>query len=158
MIEDRFWAKVKRAGPDDCWLWLGAPNSTGYGVIRADNDGPLLMASHVALRIAGRPLRDGEKALHTCDTPLCVNERHLYAGDDRQNLKDCRQRLRRGKLHLLPRAFELFAAGRTMRAVANELGVCILTAANWRRAWKRDPKLERPLPYGKLYRDREATR
>jgi hypothetical protein len=27
----RFWAKVQRAGPDDCWNWIGARKNNGYG-------------------------------------------------------------------------------------------------------------------------------
>ena len=29
----RFWARVDRRGPDECWLWLAAKDPCGYGEI-----------------------------------------------------------------------------------------------------------------------------
>jgi hypothetical protein len=37
-FEVRFWAKVKRAGPDDCWPWLGARDKEQYGRAEVGRD------------------------------------------------------------------------------------------------------------------------
>lgn len=29
--EEKFWSKVNKLGPNDCWPWLGAKHPTGYG-------------------------------------------------------------------------------------------------------------------------------
>src|SRR5215203_4992149 len=33
-IKERFWSKVDRRGPHDCWPWLGALLRHGYGQVR----------------------------------------------------------------------------------------------------------------------------
>ena len=33
MTPERFWSKVDRRGPDECWPWLGTKTCAGYGVV-----------------------------------------------------------------------------------------------------------------------------
>lgn len=85
-LEDRFWEKVDRSGgPDACWPWRGATRG-GYGAIRVK--GQWKQATHIALELAGRPLKEGEKALHSCDWPPCCNARHLWPGSSAANSAD----------------------------------------------------------------------
>lgn len=35
-VEERFWEKVERRGPDECWLWLGGKTGGGYGYFWLD--------------------------------------------------------------------------------------------------------------------------
>ncbi len=68
-----------------CWLWKGAKNEMGYGVIR---DGEkLLLAHRVALRLKLGSDFDGF-ACHTCDNPSCVKPEHLYIGTHEDNMRD----------------------------------------------------------------------
>lgn len=95
-MNQRFWSKVSKAGPDDCWPWNGANTSSdsthgrGHGRIRYM--GKLLMAHHMSWMIAGNVLPENKYLLHTCDNPRCVNPNHLYVGTIQDNTDDMRQR------------------------------------------------------------------
>ena len=95
----RFWEKVDRKGPNDCWHWLGACTSGGYGQIACGDRGRTVLATHVALATVGkiRPFKRA-MALHQCDNPTCVNPAHLSWGTAADNMADCmaRGRQRRG--------------------------------------------------------------
>jgi HNH endonuclease len=36
----------------------------------------------------GRPIKPGYECCHSCDTPNCVNENHLFEGTHRENMLD----------------------------------------------------------------------
>jgi hypothetical protein len=88
----RFDAKVDRsAGPDGCHIWTGSRSTAGYGQLQVD--GRLQYAHRLALGYhRGSPLGADEMALHHCDSPPCVNPSHLYAGDQKANMRDCAAR------------------------------------------------------------------
>jgi Autographiviridae endonuclease len=82
----RFWRKVKRRSPSDCWLWT-AGRSEGYGQISVR--GRMLFAHRVSwvMRFRRR-IPPGLLVLHRCDTPACVNWRHLRLGTHANNIHD----------------------------------------------------------------------
>lgn len=99
----RFWPKVERRGDDECWNWIGARNSGGYGSLgaikTAGRRAPQILATHVALMIVGKP-RPSPKhiALHSCDNPSCVNPNHLRWGNHKQNFADMVERDRNPRI------------------------------------------------------------
>lgn len=95
-LEQRFWSKVDRRGPDDCWPWTAALNESGYGVMRPDTtrrNGPTIKAHRVSAQLAGMRI-EGLKVLHSCDNPICVNPAHLRPGTMQDNSTDM---VRRGR-------------------------------------------------------------
>lgn len=77
-LEARFWAKVDRGGPGDCWLWQGATITAGYGHLRRGSRTEGTVYAHVlAVILDGRQPQPGQEVHHRCETPLCVNPSHL---------------------------------------------------------------------------------
>jgi len=90
---DRFWAKVERRGPDECWPWRGAANFKGYGRFYLAG-GPFVQSTRYSYELAHGPIPVGAHMLHRCDNPPCVNPAHLFVGDPRANMADC---MRKGR-------------------------------------------------------------
>lgn len=92
-MTERFWTKVDKRGHDDCWLWTAHFNGNGYGEIKADAPQRRnLIASRVAWELTSGPIPIGLMVLHKCDTPACVNPRHLRLGDQLDNMGEASQR------------------------------------------------------------------
>jgi len=81
----RFWAKVRNNGPDECWTWTAYTDRDGYG--RFSLNGRKERAHRIAVRLDGRN-PDGKVVRHTCDNPECVNPAHLKLGSQRENIRD----------------------------------------------------------------------
>ena len=46
-LEERFWKKVRKGEPDECWLWTGAKNTDpAYGRIGSGVDAPKYYYAH----------------------------------------------------------------------------------------------------------------
>lgn len=90
-LAERFWEKVDRRGPDECWPWTaGTNNSRGYGKI-ASGPGiiPRALLSHrAAYELQVGPVPEGQCVLHECDNPPCCNPRHLFLGTRQDNVED----------------------------------------------------------------------
>jgi len=89
-ILDRFWSKVDKKGPNDCWNWL-ASKVHGYGRIRCG--GKHERAHRLSWVIHNGYIPPGTMygttcVLHRCDNPSCVNPNHLFLGDHSDNMRD----------------------------------------------------------------------
>lgn len=134
----RFWAKVRKAGPDECWLWaaslFGRPTAR-YGQFVAG--GKHLYAHRVAWELAnGRPV-GGAVVMHSCDVHRCCNPNHLSIGTQADNLRDASQK---GRLCLPRKRNREFqqqaivryqAGGVTQMQLAVEFGVSHITMCRW---------------------------
>lgn len=144
-LEERFWSKVDRRGPDDCWPWTAGLGGGGdrYGYIRVSPTEGAISAPRLALILDGRDPGHGGVTRHTCDNPLCVNPAHLISGTQAANLDDMARRLRNGRKLDGDQAAEIrrrLAAGERQRPLAAEFGVSqpmiskIKRERNWRYA------------------------
>jgi hypothetical protein len=85
----RFWSKVGKGEPGECWEWQAYRNEDGYG--QFGYNGRVELAHRVSLKIAGGVVGDAY-VLHHCDNPACVNPGHLYLGDQSDNMQDREER------------------------------------------------------------------
>lgn len=74
--EERFWSKVNRRGPEDCWDWIALTKANGgYGQLMIG--GRNIRAHRYAYELLVGPIPDGLTLDHLCRNRLCVNPAHL---------------------------------------------------------------------------------
>jgi hypothetical protein len=101
-LEERFWSRVDRRGPNDCWPWLGKTSHNGYGVL-SKPAGSWYRATRVSWSLAnGRPFPEDKQACHSCDNRICVNPAHIWPGTNAENKADSRIKGRTKRGPVLP--------------------------------------------------------
>lgn len=84
----RFWAKVKKRDIDHCWLWTGAADGHGYGVIATGGGSPMISTHRLSWKLANGKIPHGMCICHKCDVRLCCNPAHLWLGTNADNTAD----------------------------------------------------------------------
>lgn len=95
-VSDRFWEKVAKAGPEDCWPWTGYVSKNGYGLFWS---GEAPINAHVqSFKLAHGRAAEGDVD-HTCHNDsgctggkecahrACVNPAHLEDVPHRVNMQ-----------------------------------------------------------------------
>lgn len=86
--EQRFWQYVSKT--DTCWLWTGAHNPSGYGLINKKAGSSL--AHRVSWLLHCGIIPEGVDVCHICDNPPCVNPGHLFLGTRQDNMSDSKRK------------------------------------------------------------------
>lgn len=95
-IKERFWKFVKKENDSKCWLWLGKPDSNGYGRLQVGKKS--CKAYRVSYELHREAIPNGMYVDHichnvdetckggkTCKHRLCVNPNHLELTSKRGN-------------------------------------------------------------------------
>lgn len=80
------WKRIDRRGDDECWPFVGAVNTYGYGQFALD--GKQVLAHRLAYALTTGIEPGALLACHTCDNPRCCNPAHIFLGTVADNTRD----------------------------------------------------------------------
>lgn len=84
MLPDRFKEKIDTNQNTECWLWTGAKQSDGYGVVGHENK--IYLAHRKIYEILVGKIPEGLELDHKCRNRSCVNPAHLEPVTHKENV------------------------------------------------------------------------
>lgn len=84
-VEERFWPKVIKKGPDECWPWIGCVNK-GRAVFFYSYHAE--RAHRIAWILTNGDIPEGQAIRHTCLNKICCNPNHLYLRQYKKESED----------------------------------------------------------------------
>ena len=123
-LAERFWPKVQRRGPRDCWEWTGAVVQCGYGQILHSRR-RRVYAHRASWEITHGPVPDGLWVLHVCDNRTCVNPDHLFLGTYKTNIWDKTRKGRSARKLTESQVRAIRAAQEPLSVLAQRHGVSV---------------------------------
>jgi len=73
------WRRVAFRGDDECWPWMGAITSRGYGHLGIPGSGRVIRAHRAAYEFRHGVIPAGHVIHHVCGSKTCCNPAHLVA-------------------------------------------------------------------------------
>lgn len=138
-MSERFWSKVKRGAPDECWPWVGFRKSSGHGLTSYKS--MPCHASRKAWILTHGPISSELCVNHRCDNASCCNPSHMYLGSRADNMVDLwnktppDERIGGRKCVLtdkeLDELWKMRRSGALLRDCANHFGVHIATICRY---------------------------
>src|SRR3990167_1812336 len=83
-LEERFWAKVNKNGPNGCWVWTAYKNRAGYGEFGYRKR--KVKAHRFIYEFLLGPIPKSLQLDHLCRNRACINPTHLEVVSPRINL------------------------------------------------------------------------
>lgn len=94
-VRERFYSKIEIIPFHDCWEWVGAASSDGYGVIRIN--GKNIRSHRFSYKEFIGYIPKEICVCHKCDNHKCVNPKHLFLGTNKDNMQDMVKKGRQSK-------------------------------------------------------------
>lgn len=95
---ERVLGRIVRLPFSGCWIFTGATNNFGYGIVGLGSRGqPNDRAHRITYRHFRGEIPDGMFVCHTCDVPSCCNPDHLFLGTNQDNVNDMIKKKRNSK-------------------------------------------------------------
>jgi hypothetical protein len=139
-IQDDFFDNAIPIPEAGCLIWIRATYDNGYGCVWYK--GKNRRAHRIAWELTYGHIPHGKFVLHHCDTPACINPRHLFLGTLGDNAIDAYKKKRR-IAHLRAKitfedAINIRKDNRNVSLIAKEYGLQPCTVRNIRanRRWK----------------------
>lgn len=87
-LVDAFNRKYEVDRKAGCWIWTASTAGKGYGQIKIPGTRRQIYAHRLSYLIHRGDIPDGMMVCHRCNTPRCVNPKHLFLETGKGNLQD----------------------------------------------------------------------